>query len=162
MQNTNKHPYTLLTALNFRFRMLCAWKTRREGIQPSKQSLQVSWAKSWLHTSPDFPLFSKPLTVCMLNFHFDSVSWFFLNSDFHIFVLCSAFGLGPGQTPRLCCTPGPDSFIGVWTGLVKTTTLISTWATQFLLSQVTKCYQVKVLLKVKGGFKCYLWHTLVV
>lgn len=56
MQNTNKHPYTLLTALNFRFRMLCAWKTRREGIQPSKQSLQLSWAKSWLHTSPDFPL----------------------------------------------------------------------------------------------------------
>lgn len=127
MQNTNKHPYTLLILLKFRLRMLCAWKTS----QPSKETLKLGWVESCPHKFPGFHgLCTKSLTSLYSDFPSDSASCVFLNSDFHIFALCSAFGLGPALTPFLHCTPHPDIVFGVWTGLMKTFPLISTRITQ--------------------------------
>ena len=41
--------------------------------------------------------------------------------------------LAPAQTLPFHCTPEPDLIFGVWTGLVRSCSLISTRTTQFLL-----------------------------
>lgn len=130
MQNTNKHPYTLLILLKFRFRMLCTWKTR----QLSKETLQLGWIESCPRKFPvSYGLCTKSLTSLSSDFPLDSASWVFLNSNFHIFALCSAFGVGPALTPFLCCTPNPD--VAFW---------CLDWAHKDFSSDFHKNYSVKV------------------
>lgn len=92
-------------------------------LRPAKKELHLrkeiwNWArlKTALTNSQLSYLVSTKLLAAS-DFPLDSAFWASLNSNSWRSANCSALSLGPAQTLLLHCSPDPEIFFGVWTGL---------------------------------------------